>query len=306
MLSRAITLIESTRPEQQELAAMLIDQILPDTGRSVRIGITGVPGVGKSTFIETLGMMLVGLGHKVAVLAVDPSSNLSKGSILGDKTRMEQLSAHPNAFIRPSATGGSLGGVAYKTREATLLCEAAGFDIVIIETVGVGQSETEVSHISDFFLLLLLAGAGDELQGIKRGIMEMADGLVITKADGENTDKAQLAQTAYAHALHFMPPHPSGWFPEVKICSSYTHAGMAEVWVMVEKYVKHQRLNGYFERKRKEQNLHAFQRLLQEQLHRLLLARPGLKTEIQQAQQAVAAGALSPYSAVFKITQHLV
>lgn len=301
-LSRAITLVESTRAEHQQLAAELIDAILPLTGNAVRIGITGVPGVGKSTFIESFGMHLIGKGKKVAVLAIDPSSSISKGSILGDKTRMEQLSVHPSAFIRPSAASGSLGGVTYKTREATLLCEAAGFDTIIIETVGVGQSETEVSHITDFFLLLMLAGAGDELQGIKRGIMEMADGLVITKADGQNIDKAKMARGEYARALHFLPPHPSGWIPEVKICSSYEHSGIAEVDAMIEKYIQHQTANHYLVQKRKEQNLFAFQRLLNEQLRQVLFSRPGLKEQILQLEQDISAGHTSPYSAVRKVS----
>ncbi len=301
-LSRAITLIESSRAEHQQLATELIDAILPMTGNAVRIGITGVPGVGKSTFIESYGMHLIGKGRKVAVLAIDPSSSISKGSILGDKTRMEQLSVHPAAFIRPSAASGSLGGVTYKTREATLLCEAAGFDTIIIETVGVGQSETEVSHITDFFLLLMLAGAGDELQGIKRGIMEMADGLVITKANGNNIDKAKLARGEYARALHFLPPHPSGWVPEVKICSSYEHSGIGEVDGMIEKYIQHQTANGYLERKRQEQNLFAFQRLLNEQLRQVLFSRPGLKEQILQLEQDIASGQISPYSAVRKVS----
>lgn len=305
VLSRAITLIESTKSEHQQLAAELIDGILPFTGKSVRIGITGVPGVGKSTFIESLGMHLINQGKKVAVLAIDPSSSISKGSILGDKTRMEKLSVHPQAFIRPSAASGSLGGVTYKTREATLLCEAAGFDTIIIETVGVGQSETEVSHITDFFLLLMLAGAGDELQGIKRGIMEMADGLVITKADGSNIDKAKAARSEYARALHFLPPHPSGWTPEVKVCSSYDNYGIAEVVSMIEKYLNHQYTNGYFQQKRNEQNLHAFQRLLNEQLRQLLYARPGLKEEIGVIEREILSNIISPYTAVKNITQKL-
>lgn len=305
VLSRAITLIESTKNEHQQLAAELIDSILPFTGKSVRIGITGVPGVGKSTFIESFGMHLIDQGKKVAVLAIDPSSSISKGSILGDKTRMEKLSVHPKAFIRPSAASGSLGGVTYKTREATLLCEAAGFDTIIIETVGVGQSETEVSHITDFFLLLMLAGAGDELQGIKRGIMEMADGLVITKADGNNIDKAKAARSEYARALHFLPPHPSGWTPEVKVCSSYDNYGIAEVVAMIEKYLDHQYANGYFPQKRNEQNLHAFQRLLNEQLRQLLYARPGLKEEIGVIEKEILNNTISPYTAVKNITLKL-
>lgn len=301
ILSRAITLIESTKTEHQQLATQLIDAILPLTGKSVRIGITGVPGVGKSTFIESFGMHLIDQGKKVAVMAIDPSSSISKGSILGDKTRMEKLSVHPLAFIRPSAASGSLGGVAYKTREATLLCEAAGFDTIIIETVGVGQSETEVSHITDFFLLLMLAGAGDELQGIKRGIMEMADGLAITKADGNNSDKAKTARSEYARALHFLPPHPSGWIPEVKVCSSYDNTGIAEVAFMIDKYLQHQKTNGYFQQRRNEQNLYAFQRLLNEQLRQILYTKPGLKEEIEELEKEISHGNISPYSAVKKI-----
>lgn len=305
VLSRAITLMESTRAADQQLSAQLIDAVLPLTGQSIRIGITGVPGVGKSTFIESFGMHLIGQGKKVAVLAIDPSSSISKGSILGDKTRMEKLSVHPGAFIRPSAASGSLGGVTYKTREATLLCEAAGFDTIIIETVGVGQSETEVSHIADFFLLLMLAGAGDELQGIKRGIMEMADGLAITKADGNNTDKAKVARSEYARALHFLPPHPSGWIPEVKICSSYDQTGIVAIAEMIAKYLQHQNSNGYFQQKRNEQNLYAFQRLLNEQLRQILYARPGLKEEIKKLETEILHSHISPYTAVKKIMLHL-
>lgn len=305
VLSRAITLIESQKPAHQELAAQLIDAVLPFTGQSVRIGITGVPGVGKSTFIESFGMQLIGQGKKVAVLAIDPSSSISKGSILGDKTRMEKLSVQPGAFIRPSAASGSLGGVTYKTRETTLLCEAAGFDTIIIETVGVGQSETEVSHITDFFLLLMLAGAGDELQGIKRGIMEMADGLIITKADGNNVDKAKAARSEYARALHFLPPQPSGWIPEVKVCSAYDQRGIGEVEEMITRYLRHQEANGYFQKKRQEQNRFAFQRLLNEQLHRIFFARPGLREEIDHLETQIINGTLSPYSAVAQLMLHL-
>jgi len=305
LLSRAITLIESTHPVHQALAAKLLDRVLPYSGKAMRIGITGVPGVGKSTFIESFGMHLIGLGKKVAVLAIDPSSNISKGSILGDKTRMEQLSVAPNAFIRPSAAAGSLGGLTYKTREASLLCEAAGFDIIIIETVGVGQSETEVRNICDFFLLLMLAGAGDELQGIKRGIMEMADGLVITKADGANVQKAKSARSEYARALHFLPPHVSGWYPEVSICSSIDGSGIEAVYAMIEKFEQHQVSNGYFETRRKEQNLSAFRRLLREVLYQHLLSRNGLKEHISSLEQAVADGRQNPYSAVLDIQKTL-
>ncbi|MFA6151972.1 MAG: methylmalonyl Co-A mutase-associated GTPase MeaB [Chitinophagaceae bacterium] len=298
ILSRAITLIESTRKDDKKLAAALIDKILPDTGKSIRIGITGVPGVGKSTFIESFGMQLLSAGKKVAVLAIDPSSSISRGSILGDKTRMEQLSVQPNAFIRPSASGGSLGGVTYKTYETILLCEAAGFDTIIIETVGVGQSETEVSHICDFFLLLMLAGAGDELQGIKRGIMELADGVVITKADGSNTEKAKAARSEYARALHFLPATASGWIPEVKVCSSYENTGVKEVWTMIEKHYQHQNNKGYFQRNRINQNVFAFHRLLQEQIRNYFLSKPGLKEKVEELESEIEKGTISPYSAV--------
>lgn len=305
LLSRAITLVESTNPQHQVLAAQLIDEILPYSGKSLRIGITGVPGVGKSTFIESFGMHLISEGRKLAVLAIDPSSNISKGSILGDKTRMEQLSVHPDAYIRPSSASGSLGGVTYKTRETTLLCEAAGFDTIIVETVGVGQSETEVSQITDFFLLLMLAGAGDELQGIKRGIMEMADGMVITKADGDNIHKAKAARSEYARALHFMPPNASGWIPEVKICSSYENAGIAEVAAMIDKFHHHQVSNGHFEQKRSNQNLFAFRQLLNEGLFRRLLAQHGVQDLVHQLEARVLNHTLSPYTAVHQVLQHL-
>lgn len=305
LLSRAITLIESTNPQHQALAGQLIDLILPYTGNSLRIGITGVPGVGKSTFIESFGMHLIDKGKKLAVLAIDPSSNISKGSILGDKTRMERLSVHPSAYIRPSAASGSLGGVTYKTRETTLLCEAAGFDTIIIETVGVGQSETEVSQITDFFLLLMLAGAGDELQGIKRGIMEMADGLIITKADGDNIHKSKSARSEYARALHFLPPNASGWIPEVKICSSYDNTGIMEVDEMIEKFYRHQQANGHFQKKRNEQNLFAFRQLLNEALFRKLLEQQGLQDQVRKMETMVFNNQLSPYSGVHQVLQLL-
>jgi LAO/AO transport system kinase len=266
VLSRAITLAESSREEHQQLARQIIDRILPNTGHSVRIGITGVPGVGKSTFIESFGQLLLQKGHRVAVLAIDPSSTLSKGSILGDKTRMEKLSAQENVFIRPSPSGGSLGGVTQKTRETILLCEAAGFDHILIETVGVGQSETEAHRLTDFFLLLMLAGAGDELQGIKRGIMEMADGIAITKADGSNIDKAKSARAEYARAIHLFPPTESGWIPEVKTCSAIENKGVNEIYEMIGKFVRHTKANGFFEEKRTQQNLAWFENLVQEKI----------------------------------------
>ena len=266
VLSRAITLVESTKEEHQNLAKQIIEKILPHTGKSVRLGITGVPGVGKSTFIESFGQLLVSKNHNVAVLAVDPSSTLSRGSILGDKTRMEKLSVQNKVFIRPSPSSGSLGGVARKTRESILLCEAAGFDYIIIETVGVGQSETEVHQLTDFFLLLMLTGAGDELQGIKRGIMEMADGIAINKADGTNLDKAKTARADYANAIHLFPPTESGWIPEVKTCSAIENKGVDEVYEMIDKFVRHTKSKNFFDKKRQEQTVFWFENLVEEKI----------------------------------------
>ncbi len=246
-LSRAITLVESNNPSHLEKANTVINACLPYADNSVRIGITGVPGVGKSTFIEAFGKHLTGLGRKVAVLAVDPSSSLSHGSILGDKTRMVELVKDENAYIRPSASGETLGGVARKTREAIILCEACGFDTIIIETVGVGQSETAVHSMVDFFLLLKIAGAGDELQGIKRGIMEMADLIVINKADGDNIKKAKLAKTEFNRALHLFPAKSSGWQPKVTTCSAITHEGIADVWQTISEYFDLTKSNHYFD-----------------------------------------------------------
>lgn len=253
VLSQAITMVESNKPDHQEVAQQIIEACLPHSGKSIRIGITGVPGAGKSTFIEALGVMLTQAGHKLAVLAIDPSSERSKGSILGDKTRMEQLSIQENAFIRPSPSAGSLGGVARKTREIIILCEAAGFDTIFIETVGVGQSETAVHSMVDFFLLLMLAGAGDELQGIKRGIMEMADAIAITKADGENTMKANQARSQYQNALHLFPLGESKWSPKVLTSSAVQHTGIQEVWDVVNEYKNFTLENGFFNHKRNTQ-----------------------------------------------------
>ncbi len=253
VLGQAITLIESNLPEHIELAQTIIEKCLPFSCNSIRIGITGVPGVGKSTFIESLGRCITKKGGKLAVLAVDPSSEKSKGSILGDKTRMEELATDPNAFIRPSPSEGSLGGVARKTRETIILCEAAGFNVIFIETVGVGQSETAVHSMADFFLLLMLAGAGDELQGIKRGIMEMADTIAITKADGENVDKANMAKIEYQNALHLFPPTESGWIPKVLTCSAFKKEGINDIWDTIEEYISLTKNSNYFELKRKEQ-----------------------------------------------------
>lgn len=298
VLARAITLVESSKAEHLEISKQIIEKILPHTGKSVRLGITGVPGVGKSTFIEIFGQVLVQKNHKVAVLAVDPSSTLSKGSILGDKTRMEKLSLNEKVFIRPSPSGGSLGGVARKTRETILLCEAAGFDYVLIETVGVGQSETEVHQLTDFFLLLMLAGAGDELQGIKRGIMEMADGIAITKTDGNNLDKAKTARAEYANAIHLFPPTESGWIPEVKTCSSTENKGIEEVYDMIEKYIRHSKAKNYFEKKRQEQNIFWFESLIQEKIRAHFFSDAAFLQQYQKAKDAITKNETSILNAV--------
>ncbi|MFW5944104.1 MAG: methylmalonyl Co-A mutase-associated GTPase MeaB [Bacteroidota bacterium] len=253
ILGQAITLIESSRGEHKEMAQHIIERCLPYAGNSIRIGITGVPGVGKSTFIESLGTKITHSGRKLAVLAVDPTSERTGGSIMGDKTRMEKLAADENAFIRPSPSGDSLGGVARKTRETIVLCEAAGFNTIFIETVGVGQSETSVHSMVDFFLLLMLAGAGDELQGIKRGIMEMADAIAITKADGNNVRKAEMAQKEYLKALHLLPPRDSGWETRVLTCSAQFSRGIDEVWETILEYINYTSNNGYFTNNRNKQ-----------------------------------------------------
>jgi len=297
ILSRAITLVESSHPDHQTTAQAVIERCLPHSGKSIRIGITGVPGAGKSTFIEALGVMLVNKGHKLAVLAVDPSSERSKGSILGDKTRMEELSGMDNAFIRPSPSAGSLGGVARKTRETIILCEAAGFDITFVETVGVGQSETAVHGMVDFFLLIQLANTGDELQGIKRGIMEMADAIAINKADGDNLQKAKVARTQFSNALHLFPPTESGWTPPVETCSAYTKDGIENIWSIVQNYISHTQSNGYFEHKRREQS----RRILSETIDETLLTRfyhnPEIKQRLKIAMDEVLKGRISPYVA---------
>ena len=263
ILGKAISLIESNLPADQVTASQLVNHLLEKTGRSVRIGITGVPGVGKSTFIETFGKHITSLGKKIAVLTIDPSSQLTKGSILGDKTRMEELSKNPLAFIRPSASGNTLGGVATNTRETILLCEAAGYEVIIIETVGVGQSETSVKSMVDFFLLLMLAGAGDELQGIKKGIMEMADAVVISKADGDNIKHATEAQAEYLHALHLIQSSVSDWSPKVLTCSSLTNTGIREIWEMILKFKDQTSKSGFFDDNRAQQNIAWFREYFQ-------------------------------------------
>lgn len=253
IVGRAISLVESNHPRHRKLAQDVLLELMPQTGNALRIGITGVPGVGKSTFIDQLGVNLTRAGHRVAVIAVDPSSSVSRGSILGDKTRMQQLSVDPNAFVRPSPSSGSLGGVARKTRETMLVCEAAGFDVIIVETVGVGQSETVVAEMVDFFLLLMLAGAGDELQGIKRGIMELADMIAINKADGDNELKARRASRDYASALHYMRPRSEAWTPPVVTCSGLKNIGLDNLWEKIEEYKEITEANGELEERRQRQ-----------------------------------------------------
>ena len=296
-LSRAITLIESTNLEHLAKANEVISACLPHANKSIRIGITGVPGVGKSTFIEAFGKYLTGLGKKVAVLAVDPSSTISHGSILGDKTRMEELVKDENAFIRPSASGETLGGVARKTRETIILCEAAGFDTVIIETVGVGQSETAVHSMVDFFLLLKISGAGDELQGIKRGIMEMADAIVINKADGNNVTKANLAKTEFNRALHLFPAKKSGWNPTTSTCSAITHEGIPEVWKTISDFENLTKSNNYFFEKRKDQNQFWMMETINEQLQSNFYNDFEINTLLEENKKAVANDEISPFAA---------
>lgn len=297
MLSRAITVVESASHQHFDLASQIISSCLPHAGHSVRIGITGVPGVGKSTFIEALGTMLTKSGKKVAVLAVDPSSTLSHGSILGDKTRMQDLVRDPDAYIRPSPSGETLGGVARKTREAIVLCEAAGFDVILIETVGVGQSETAVHSMTDFFLLLKITGAGDELQGIKRGIMEMADAVVINKADGGNEKKAGLAKAEFNRALHFFPPRESGWQPVALTCSSVTREGIREIWETIQKYVAEASANGYFNHKRSEQNRYWMLETINSRLASDFYSHPKIREMLSMATQDVGLCKISPFAA---------
>ena len=297
LLARAITLIESRKPEDHEKAQQLIAFCLPNGKASIRIGITGVPGVGKSTFIERLGKLITSLGKKVAVLAVDPSSSVTRGSILGDKTRMLELSRDPDAFIRPSPTGDSLGGVARKTRESVILCEAAGYEIILIETVGVGQSETAVHSMVDFFLLLKLAGAGDELQGIKRGIMEMADGVVINKADGDNLKRAQRARSEFERALQLYPPKPNGWTPKVTTCSALNNEGILELWEMIMEFVEQNRASGEFEQHRKEQNTFWFMQTVEELLKNSFYQHERVKAALEQLTLQVANKEISPFKA---------
>ena len=265
-LGQGITLLESTLPEHEQKAQELLKLCLPHSQKSIRVGVTGVPGVGKSTFIEAFGKLLTGKGKKIAVLAIDPTSERTHGSILGDKSRMHELAADENAFIRPSPSSGILGGVANKTRESIILCEAAGFDIILIETVGVGQSETTVSNLADFFLLMMLAGAGDELQGIKRGIMEMADALIITKSDGDNSINAKNAAMEYKKALHLFTTKENGWIPQVSTCSALDKTGLDTIWELIEKYNNQMQANSYFVGNRNKQNNYWLHHIIKHEL----------------------------------------
>lgn len=300
-LSRAITLVESTNLDHLVKANEIINGCLPHANQSIRIGITGVPGVGKSTFIEAFGKYLTSIGKKVAVLAVDPSSTISHGSILGDKTRMEELVKDENAFIRPSASGDTLGGVARKTRETIILCEAAGFDTIIIETVGVGQSETAVHSMVDFFLLLKISGAGDELQGIKRGIMEMADTIVINKADGDNIAKAKLAKTEFNRALHLFPAKNSGWTPKVTTCSAFEKTGIDNVWKIISEYIELVNGNNYFDEKRQTQNQFWMMETINEQLKNHFYNHPEIIALLEQNKLEVASNKKTPFSAALEL-----
>ena len=304
MLGQAVTLVESQLPEHQSLAQEVIEKCLPYTGNSKRIGITGVPGAGKSTSIDVFGLHVLNRGGKLAVLAIDPSSELTKGSILGDKTRMEKLSVQKDAFIRPSPSAGSLGGVARKTRETIVLCEAAGYDNIFVETVGVGQSETAVHSMVDFFLLIQLAGTGDELQGIKRGIMEMADGIVINKCDGDNVERAKLAAAQFRSALHLFPTPPSGWSPKVLTYSGYYELGIDEVWKMIDEYFEFVHKNGYFEERRRQQEKYWMYETINEQLKRHFYTNPVIEEMLAAKKQMVLSARQSSFVAASDVLDY--
>ena len=302
-LAKAITLIESRNLDHSLAATTLLDELLPDTGNSIRIGISGVPGAGKSTFIEAFGMYLLSLGHKVAVLAVDPSSQLSGGSILGDKTRMEELAREANAFIRPSPAGQTLGGVARKTRETMLVCEAAGYDVIIVETVGVGQSEITVASMVDFFLLLQIPNAGDELQGIKRGVMEIADAIVVNKAEGENRPRAELARQQYANALHMLKPKSLNWQVPALLCSALHNEGVDEVWSTIEDFGARMRETGELQEKRNLQASDWMWTLLLDDLKEMFLRDRNVESLVEQVQEAVATGVTTPSAAARRLLE---
>ena len=300
-LAKTITLFESSLPGHQEAAQAVLERLLPHTGKAVRLGITGVPGVGKSCFIESLGMLLVDQGLRVAVLAVDPSSSRSGGSILADKTRMERLSGDGRAFIRPSPSGGTLGGVGRKTREAMLVCEAAGFDVIIVETVGIGQSETTVASMVDFFLVLLLAGAGDELQGIKKGFLELADALAVNKADGDNIERAKMARKDYETALHLLRPASPNWTPPVTLCSARERSGIGEIWEIVLKHRETMTASGEFAERRRSQSLAWMWSLVEEGLRERFTHHPEIQRQLPQLTCQVENGQLSPTAAACRL-----
>ncbi len=289
-LARGITLVESNAPDHFKQAQELIRRLLPHSGKAIRVGITGVPGAGKSTFIEALGIYLIEQGKRVAVLAVDPSSSMSGGSILGDKTRMEALARHPSAFIRPSPSGGELGGVTRKTRESIVLCEAAGYDVILVETMGVGQSETEVRSMVDFFLLLQIAGAGDELQGIKKGVIEMADAIAVNKADGANSAAAARARSEIRMALHYLNSGINNWQPPVLICSALENRGIVEIWQVILDYIAHQKKNGVFLKIRREQEIHWLHQTVNKRLLQLILENPRIAPVIKDCEEQVRQG----------------
>ena len=305
IVSRAITIVESTKPEHRIIANDIIAHCISKKQDSIRIGITGVPGAGKSTFIEQFGGMLTQIDKKVAVLTVDPSSSRTKGSILGDKTRMEELVKNPNAYIRPSASGSSLGGVTRKTRESIVILEAAGFNCILIETIGVGQSETAVHDMVDFFLLLKLAGAGDELQGIKRGIIEMADAIVITKADGDNIKRTEFARMEFTRALHMFPPKENGWIPKVLSCSAIENRGLDEIWQLIDTYCTSMKSSGYFNANRQQQNENWLIQYLEQELLTEFYHHPKTKEMLPQSKKEVISGNISPFLAAEKLLKAL-
>jgi LAO/AO transport system kinase len=305
ILARAITLVESNSPAHFEMAQEVLRQLLPHTGNSIRVGITGTPGAGKSTFIEALGMLLIERGHNVAVMAVDPSSSVTRGSILGDKTRMEKLAMQSNAFIRPSPTGGFLGGVTRKSRETMLVCEAGGFDVLLIETVGVGQSEVTVRSMVDFFLLLLITGGGDELQGIKKGVIELADALLINKADGDNKPRAQAARGEYNRALHYLAPATEGWQTRAYTCSSLTGEGIPRIWEVVEKFREQTVESGVFEKRRNRQTLEWMHSMVEQQLQAYFYNHPTIRENLPSIESAVLDGTV-PATAAARNLLHMV
>lgn len=301
ILSRAITLVESNHPEHEKLAQELLTRLLPHTGQSVRVGITGVPGAGKSTLIESLGCLLVDQGHRVAVLAVDPSSSVTGGSILGDKTRMEQLVRHPDAYIRPSPSGGSLGGVGRKSRETLLLCEAAGFDVILVETVGVGQNEVTVRSMVDFFLLIMIAGAGDELQGMKKGVIEIADLLAVNKADGDNVQRARVAAAEYNRVLGLLQPATPGWSTRCTTCSARTPDTLEKLWMEIERFAEETRESGAFANRRRQQSIAWMHAMIEEELRNRFFRDPAVKAALPQLEREVASQRLPAAAAVRRI-----